>query len=366
MDTEKTSPLKMADYSNPAVKASLCIKQAEKQLNLFSASPIFLGAAVLVGFSFYQPQWWKDPFLLLIFAIFIAGQIMILRHFKKLKTEISSAAATVNILIDAGDNPDLNSLSNKLKTGVRPCAERDLILYWLDIGQKGEYQSGMNLSQNALDRFRIESGASLDTHTILNRTTLKMGFLGTLIGLVQTFPPMKRAILGLADKNGESRFIRDIASAIDGDEYAILTTLVATGLSVIIETLSIHILQLICGRFEELFGHLNDWYLCVILPVVQKEYSMNGKQLKLMESQNETSIKRTELQTMVQQHVREISELMKLSFAQVRELGRMQNNVRQRMSELIDFEREYVNYVLAEKDVSVFKTGPKGTLYENS
>jgi hypothetical protein len=93
---------------------------------------------------------------------------------------------------------------------------------------------------------------------------------------------------------------------------------------------------------------------------------MDGKQMQLMEKTSESAIKRTELQALVQKHVKEISEIMKLSFAQVRELGRMQNNVKQSMSELMNFEREYVNCVMTEHDMRILEKAEKDSLYESS
>jgi hypothetical protein len=156
------------------------------------------------------------------------------------------------------------------------------------------------------------------------------------------------------------RFVRDIACAIDGDQYAILTTLVATALSVLVETLSIQVLERFFGGFEKIYGHLSDWYVCVVLPIVRREYSESSHQTKLFTQQAENARRRMEAQLMLEKHVKEMAGIMKLSFDQIQELGRMQKDVNQRMSKLLEYECEYMNYITAKDDLAVPAALPRG------
>jgi hypothetical protein len=335
---------------DPLVKASKLIASQLGIYRIIALAPVILVLCALTGFTLYQKKWFYDPFLDIMFLIFIAGQMIAFFQIRGFGKRLRTTSATVNLLAQAGDKPDLQALYSTLSTQAGSCAERDLVMQWLELGTKGESQSCTQLAVTAQERQADAAAGTIGLHTILNRTQLKMGFLGTLIGLAQTFPPMKRAILGLSDSGGQMRFVRDIATAIDGDAYAILTTLVATGLSVLVETLSIQVLDRFLGAFERIFGYLNDWYLCVVQPVVQRDYSAAGHQNVLIEKQAENARHRTEVQVMVEKHVREMAGIMKLSFEELSELGGMQKAANERLSRLMEYECEYMNSLVPKSD----------------
>src|SRR5690606_11771493 len=162
----------------------------------------------------------------------------------------------------------LEALQARLRAEVGPGSLRDLVLNWLDLGGRGSKAGYDTLLEESLGRRSIGDSRMLSLHATINRTTLKLGFLGTLIGIILTFPPMKRAVLGLSDSDGELKFIRDIALAIDGDQYAILSTLVATGLSILIEFITIQMLERIFLGQDLVQSRVNEWNVMTLQPAI--------------------------------------------------------------------------------------------------
>src|SRR5690606_7416720 len=140
------------------------------------------------------------------------------------------------------------------------------VVRWLELGAQGRKEGYDALLEEHLGRRNDYENRVLSLHDTLNSTTLKLGFLGTLIGIILTFPPMKRAVLGLSSSDGELNFIRDIALAIDGDQYAILSTLIATGLPIPIESVTIQFLERLFRGTGTALSHVNEWNTLTLQP----------------------------------------------------------------------------------------------------
>jgi hypothetical protein len=142
-------------------------------------------------------------------------------------------------------------------------------------GAKGDTTPLAAMMDHATLRRMKNMEKKVGVHASVNRILLKLGFLGTLIGLIMTFPPMREAILTLDPKNAEkgSSFVEHIAGAIDGDQYAILATLIATGLSILIELLTIQILKRIGATFEAVNGFIDEWSITELQPWIREQVS---------------------------------------------------------------------------------------------
>ncbi len=316
-------------------------------------SPLLLIIGVTTGFQLYSETWYHDPFLVLIYAIFIVGQVIAVFQYPKLFKRYSKISRLFDQLTSFKGNKDLNTLQSNLQTNVDDTPEKQMVLDWISMGLKGDSESSSAILDYTTDAQEIANNNSIGAHSLFNRLTLKMGFLGTLIGLVRTFPPMKKAILGLSEKDGQSQFIKDIASAIDGDEYAILTTLVATGLSIVIESLVIFILEKLYGGLEEVHGHLYNWYIMELKPIIVKEYSNESKQLLLMEKYASTEMILAKTQKVVLESFEKFSSLSENISHRLSTIETIQSNVDIRIKHLIDHENRYIDFINMKDEASV-------------
>ncbi len=206
-------------------------------------------------------------FLGVVFAGFLAGQLLALRQLRRLREEIENGRDTLRLLAEAGDAFDPADLRRRLRDEVPPGEIRNLVLGWVELGLQGAGEGHETLLEEALGRRSIRENRTLSVHETINSITLKLGFLGTLIGIILTFPPMKRAVLGLSGSDGELLFIRDIALAIDGDQYAILSTLIAIALSILIESITIQILERLFHGSGTALSHVNEWNALTLQPL---------------------------------------------------------------------------------------------------
>jgi hypothetical protein len=152
---------------------------------------------------------------------------------------------------------------------------------------------------------------------------LKLGFLGTLIGLLLTFPPMQSAILSLKSSGGELTFVTDIAKALDGDNYAIFTTLIATGLSLLIELITIQLVERSFGRFEHMNSHVEEWLLAEASNGVGKDPGAWGQDFHTMQGQIHKNL--SDLADMVRKTTRRIDDVREMQESMESRLARMQD-----------------------------------------
>jgi biopolymer transport protein ExbB/TolQ len=298
-------------------------------------------------------------FLCIIFAVFIAGQVAARRQLRDIRPEIDSADKTLAILEQAGQTPDLAALQKRLREEAPQGEIRDLILGWLDLGLQGRTEGFDTLLEEAVERRSIENGRTLSLHTTLNRTTLKLGFLGTLIGIILTFPPMKRAVLGLSESEGELKFIRDIALAIDGDQYAILSTLIATGLSILFEFVTIQILERLFLGLDLVQSRVNEWQVKTLQPglLTLRDEVRLADDAERNRSRLEKAL--IEAQLTLENHLVELAAASRAANHQLGEVARVQLLMEERMARLVEYERQYRDFVAA-KSGAVAPEGAQG------
>lgn len=297
-------------------------------------------------------------FLGVIFAVFIAGQVAALRQFRELRPELDSADKTLRALAEAGEFPDASALRARLRE--IPSGEvRNLVLGWVELGLQGRQDGFDVLLEEALERRSIQDGRVLSLHATLNRTTLKLGFLGTLIGIILTFPPMKRAVLGLSDSQGELKFIRDIALAIDGDQYAILSTLIATGLSILFEFITIQLLERLFLGLDLVQSRVNEWQVKTLRPALSAHLD-EGRRAEEAES-NRARLEKAlvESQLVLENHLVELAAASRAANHQLGEVARVQLLMEERMARLVEYERQYREF-LAAKSGAVAPEGAQG------
>jgi hypothetical protein len=305
-----------------------------------------IGLATLAFFK-YEAHWYLNPFLALIFALFVVGQVMAVLQMRRVLGGVRNTGKSIQILAEAGDEPDLEALRKRLLEAAPAGHMRDLLLRWIELGLRGEIVGSESLLNNAWDRRSHLDNSSISLHVSMNRTTLKLGFLGTLYGLILTFPPMQRAVMGLADSDGELRFIKDISSAIDGDQFAIAATLGATMLSILIELVTIQILERALSGFDLVNSHINDWNLTRLQPWVRKRYGAGARSRQAVEAQAALEVKLSQAHAEIDRNLGRALEAIARTTKQLDELARVQASVGRRISELVDFEKQYRGFIEA-------------------
>lgn len=229
----------------------------------------------------HQPAiapWYKDPFLISILVVYAFGQLTMFYQVHIMRRGVGKVKSVIKTVIATGTRVPLLELENRLMAQKSPGHLSDLILRWVQSGTRKEVDPIQLLMDQATEKRLKTMHKKVAIHALVNRTMLKLGFLGTLIGLMMTFPPMKEAILTLDPKNVEKgmSYIEHIAMAIDGDSYAILTTLLATGYSLMIELLSIQLLRAMLGRFEQTNAFVDEWATAELSPWVTEQTPKQG------------------------------------------------------------------------------------------
>ncbi|GEM_PF-2265703 len=222
--------------------------------------------------------WYRDVFLLSIFSVYVFGQVVAWSQVRTLGRGLRKVKAVLAALTAMGDvaaavpGSFFQDAQARLQAVRAPGHLSDLLQRWFRLGAAGDAAPINALMERGAWRRAKSVEKKVSLHATLNRTMLKLGFLGTLIGLIVTFPPMKLAILTLDPKNVEkgASFVQHIAGAIDGDQYAILTTLIATGFSLFIELLTVQILKTLCARFETVNGAVDEWCLTELQPAIRR------------------------------------------------------------------------------------------------
>lgn len=326
---------------NPLLQADQALSKIGRTAFICLFVPIPLMALTTAGFFFFREAWYLDPFLVLIYVLFCFGQITALKQIRGVGMGAQKTAAAVKVLRDAGDEPDLEKLRIALLQDAPPGHLRDLLLRWIELGLRGEIHGSESLLENAWERRSLTDGRLLSLHVSLNRTTLKLGFLGTLIGLIMTFPPMKRAVMSLAESEGELRFIRDLVAAIDGDEYAILNTLVATAISILIELVTLQILERALIGFDLVNSHINDWNLTRLQPLIRNRHS----KLQSHGNHSMTEAKWMEAQAAMDKNMSVLAETVSRTTKQLEQVSLLQTQIGKRITELTEYERQYRTFL---------------------
>ena len=83
-----------------------------------------------------------------------------------------------------GDQPNLEVLQENILAHTPSCHIRDSIIRWIQLGIQGETSGIERMMEHAATHRDQTANKIMSFHTVINRTTLKMGFLGTLIGLL--------------------------------------------------------------------------------------------------------------------------------------------------------------------------------------
>lgn len=217
----------------------------------------------------YGITWIKDIFLLAIIALLVFGQIFAFQTFRSIHNGSLKVTDFLEALKSVSASASLQRFKEILQT-QQPGHLKDIVMRWIGLGMQGETQLLPSMMENAAVRRSELVDKHLSNHIGINRTMLKIGFIGTLIGLLITFPPMKDAILSLNKAAGDMGFTSEIAKAIDGDAYAILITLLATAYSVFIELFIIQALKTVYNKFEMVNNYVDEWCLTEYIPLVNK------------------------------------------------------------------------------------------------
>lgn len=337
---------------DPLHQAKRTLLRIRKTVGMSFLAPIPILIIATAGFFKLDPVWFHNPFLVIIFALFATGQVMAIFQMKRLLRGVSNTMKSVEVLAASGDEPDLAILRTRLLETAPPGHLRDLLLRWIELGIRGETLGSESLLDNAWDRRAHHDSRSVSLHISMNRTTLKVGFLGTLYGLILTFPPMKRAVMGLADSEGEMRFIRDISKAIDGDEYAILVTLGATALSILIELVTVQILERALGGFDMVNSHINDWNLTRLQPWIRKRYGTDARQRQVIENQATLEVKMSQTQIEIDRNLGRAIEAIAKTTKQIEQLSQVQASVGRRLAEMMEYERQYRGFIQSKQNAA--------------
>jgi hypothetical protein len=311
----------------------------------FVVPPALSVASVLLVRRF-DPTFLHNPILMGVLGLFVLGQILLVWQLAALLRRVSTGIVVLERLEASGRSPDLDALESSLLS-IKPDPMRELVLGWIQLERKSHGEGALELLQNSIDRRSLRDHAALGVHALINRVVLKVGFLGTLVGLLFTFPPMKRAVLGLSGSDGEMTFIRDIAKAIDEDAYAIQATLVATGLSLLLEAVVVQILERFYGRFELVESLVSDWNLTVLRPSVRK--SGASPATGTPEDNLRLQARLAQGQQILDAHLQQLLETLRKTGESVEVVARSQAGLERRVTEIVAWEKDYRSF-LATKD----------------
>lgn len=309
----------------------------------------FQGALYGVNEATNQPnKWFDDPFTVVIVSLFIFGQVLgffqYIQYFIKTRA-VSKLTKAIDHRKTVATESDLEELSEKILKEAPNSDEKHLILNWLDAKTQGKRSSSTELTDSAFNRHELKREKTAYLHILINRITLKLGFLGTLIGLLMTFPAMQGAMKNLAESDGEMRFINDIVEAIKGDQYAILTTMLATFLSIIAEFITIQLISRLSINFELIMGYFSDWYHSTVVPIFED---------KSLDEKLETQKK--EAEQAISENLLTLTALSKQTAVQLEKMTNFQAKLAERVAELDNYEQHY-RQMLATKATAVAPAG---------
>ena len=342
-----TQILKLSE--DPLMQAERALDRIRNTARICVLAPLPILAGTAAAFFEFEHAWYRNPFLVVIFTLFAAGQVLAVIQLRRVLAGVKNTWKSIAVLKGAGNEPDLEALRTHLLERAAAGHMRDLLLRWIELGLRGETDGSESLLDNAWDRRSLMDNSMVSLHVSINRTTLKVGFLGTLFGLILTFPPMKRAVMGLGESEGELKFIKDISAAIDGDEFAIMITLVATGISILIELVTVQMLERALGGFDMVNSHINDWNLTRLQPWIRKRYGGDAARQGALEGQMRLEERMIEVQAEMELNMGRMLEAMGRTTRHLEQLARVQSVVGQRIGELADFEKQYRGFLHAKQ-----------------
>jgi hypothetical protein len=166
-------------------------------------------------------------------------------------------------------------------------------------------------------------------------------------------------VLGLSESEGELKFIRDIALAIDGDQYAILSTLFATGLSILFEFVTIQILERLFLGLDLVQSRVNEWQVKTLQPglLTLRDEVRLADDAERNRSRLEKAL--IEAQLTLENHLVELAAASRAANHQLGEVARVQLLMEERMARLVEYERQYRDFVAA-KSGAVAPEGAQG------
>lgn len=255
--------------SCPLAESRRLVDRFSKRIGVLMWAPIPLVAASAAAVHAFDPRWYGNAIVVSILGLFALGQIVAMTQFRSLRRTGTDTIASLRVLEDLPRHPTPEAFRTAIES--LPAGHvRNLVLSWIDLGVRDGANRGIQILDNARERRDLVDAKILGFHVSLNRNILKLGFLGTLIGLLFTFPPMRAAVMGLSSSGGEMKFINDIAAAIDEDAYAIQATLISIGFSFLLEAIVVQLLERLLLSFQMVDSHLGDWYLLVLHPWLQR------------------------------------------------------------------------------------------------
>lgn len=303
--------------------------------------PIPLGAISIWIFGIFMEQWWKDPFVVAILSVFVIGQLLALRQHLLLirgSKRVRVILAVLDKMPVDGVQRTIESIRNLTSTHLG-----DLMLRVLRVAGQGHTGLAQSLMDSAAQRRALYENRKIGQHISINRLILKLGFLGTLIGLLQTFPPMKEAILALRSSDGELKFVTDIARAIDGDHYAIFTTLIATAISLLIEIVSIQLIEKSFMRFEMVNSHLEEWILGEGLAVVAHGGEGDRARSAPLTLPKDPLQASAQLQEQMHQNLETLAQTVHRTTRRIEDVVELQQGLERRLERLVDLKRSAEN-----------------------
>lgn len=294
----------------------------------------FQGSLYGVNEQTQQPNnWYDDPFTVVIVSLFIFGQVLgLLQYFQYFikARAVSKLTKAIDKRKTVETETDLKELSETILKEAPNSDEKHLLLNWLDAKTKSRRSSSTELTDSAFNRHELKREKTAYLHILINRMTLKLGFLGTLIGLLMTFPAMQGAMRNLAESDGEMKFISDIIEAIKGDQYAILTTMLATFLSIIAEFITIQLITRLSINFELVMGYFSDWYHSTVIPIFEDKSIDESLEKQKKEAEQAIS-----------ENLVTLTALSKQTAVQLEQMTQFQNKLAKRVAELDSYEQHY-------------------------
>jgi hypothetical protein len=345
----------------PSNSLKKCIEIYKRGSSISFLSMLYPIPILILVFWWFSNQFSDrlgDYLILVILGLFAISQLLTqmqwLVHWKCFK----KAKHTLDILETSGESLDIDQAEEALLTSPNKSSIKELLLTWFHLARIGDTSNMEGVLKNSTERADVRNQKELSVHIYINRVTMKLGFIGTLYGLVLTFAPMKRAILALNEVEGEASFIKDIASAIDGDEYAIFSTLIATALTLVVELFNIQMLERVSTRHDVARSYLLDWNMTALQPLVSTVGASQEMESKLLDREEELRERREKLlidkgllldkeslqNQKITQQLKELGVAVERSEAQLDDLAEVQDSIGRRVGELKHLEKQYKSF----------------------
>jgi hypothetical protein len=151
---------------------------------------------------------------------------------------------------------------------------------------------------------------------------------------------MKNAILSLQEFDGEMGFVHDIVKAIEGDRLAIFSTLIATGLSLLIELFTIQVLTRLYSGFVINDSYLADWHTISLKPAIKSHLQSATTVTGLKEMQQQLEQKTLHFKNTVEKSMDSAMATADQTEKQLTLLNEMQEKLGQNLTELYEYEKE--------------------------